>query len=319
MNKSLITPDPAAPWVMELELDPALHSEKSKARYAVVLRAFYFWKGDRPINKGTVEEYCNHLHAMQNAPSTIRQALAVIKWWTRRAVDRAYQTYPREQADDIAAQGDRILAIREKSVAKGTRLPAGRHISNDELAALIDACVQDSSPAGVRDAAWIAVAIPTGARIDEMLKMTLKDLKYTETGVDVTIRHGKGDKARVVFLSGNALAALDAWLNVRTATPGALFCPIRKNGAIDIREMTYEAARLILGKRFRESSLAEHITWHDFRRTLAGNLFTNNIDPKTIQDQLGHVSINTTQKYDRRGDALRRVAISNIEVPYPKK
>jgi site-specific recombinase XerD len=56
--------------------------------------------------------------------------------------------------------------------------------------------------------------------------------------------------------------------------------------------------RLILKKRFVQSKLTESISWHDFRRTLAGNLFSMGLDDATIQDQMGHASITTTKRYD---------------------
>jgi integrase len=305
-----------APYLAEIERDPALQSEKTRARYGVVLDKFYAWKGDRQINKTTIEEYCSELQALHRSPATIRQILAVLKWWTRRVIDLAYENRPQAEADNIAAQLTRILTIREKSVAKGTRLPAGRHVRPEELAALVAACTNDPTPAGARDACWLTIAIQTGARNEELRQITLKNLKYTPEGADLTIPHGKGDKARIVFLSGNVLAALDAWINVRGATPGALFCPVLKNGRVLVRELSAAAADLILEKRFKQSGIRETISWHDFRRTLAGNLFSSNVDPVTIKDQLGHANITTTQRYDRRPDELRRIAIANIEVPY---
>lgn len=320
MTNTLTTTNPStSPWLAEIERDPGLNSQLTKESYARALRYFYGWKGDRNITKTLVEEYCAVLHSQGASPSRIKLTLSVLKWWTRKAVDIAYENLPKQRADEIALQAARILSIRQKAVAKGTRLPTGRHIEGDELRALIDACLADLTPAGVRDAAWLAVAIPTGARIDEMLKLTIDDLQYTDTGADVIIQHGKGDKARVVFLSGASLEAMDAWLNLRGAAPGALFCPVLKNQRIFVREMSYEAARQILGKRFQQSGLKSRISWHDFRRTLAGNLFSAGVDVSTIKEQLGHADGTDTKRYDRRNDATRRTAIQNIQVPYQKK
>jgi len=303
-------------YLAEIERDPRLKSPHTRRQYKAVLSKFELWRGGRTLTKTLVEEYAAHLQRGEVSPATTRQVLAVIRWWARRVIDLAYEQLPREQAEDLEQQAIRVINIEDKTIAKGTREPSGRHIEADELSKLLGACTSDPSPAGVRDAAFIAVAIPTGARNAEIRDLTIDDLKYTPEGAEVKIRHGKGDKARTVYLFETSVKAVNAWLDLRGVETGPLFNPIQKNGKIVNRQLTYEATRKILHKRFLQSALAKSITWHDFRHTLAGNLFESGYDTSLIQDQFGHASIETTKKYDRRPLERRRDMISSIQVPY---
>ncbi|MBW3557301.1 MAG: integrase, partial [Actinobacteria bacterium] len=58
---------------------------------------------------------------------------------------------------------DYLRAVDLRPVA-GSRLSAGRDVEQGELGALIEACRRDDRPAGIRDAAVIALAYLSGTR-----------------------------------------------------------------------------------------------------------------------------------------------------------
>lgn len=316
MNEITLATQPID-FLAEIERDPHLKSTHTRRQYRAALGAFETWRASRPLTLTLVEEYAAELQKRDLSPNTINQALAVIRWWARRVVKLADELTDREQAERISRLAEKVIAVE---TVKGSRGPMGRHLENSELAALLKACTDDPSPIGTRDAAFLSVAIATGCRNEEIRSLTLEDIQYKGEGADLTIRHGKGDKSRTVYLYNGSLAALNAWLDVRGVKPGFLFCRIRKGGDILIDEhITYEGTRKILYKRFLESGLSDSLSWHDFRRTLAGILFDNGTDPSIIQDQFGHASYNTTKKYDRRPESRRREALKTIEVPYQKE
>ena len=80
-----------------------------------------------------------------------------------------------------------------------------------------------------------------------------------------------------------------------------------------------EALAQMLAKRAEQAGLSEPITWHDFRRTFAGNLLDNGNDLVTVQKLMGHSSPTTTSNYDRRGDEVKRRASKSLHVPYRKR
>jgi integrase len=56
--------------------------------------------------------------------------------------------------------------------------------------------------------------------------------------------------------------------------------------------------------------------WHDFRRTVAGELLNVGEDISTVAQILGHADVRTTARYDRRPAEARRKAARKISVPY---
>jgi len=69
----------------------------------------------------------------------------------------------------------------------------------------------------------------------------------------------------------------------------------------------------ILQVRQREAGL-DRCAPHDLRRTFATALLDNGEDLITVKDAMGHASVTTTQKYDRRGEDKLRRARDNLNI-----
>jgi integrase len=300
-----------------LENDPRLVSKHTTRQYKADLFDFLNWRGGRPITKTLVEEYAATLQADGKALNTINQRLAAIRWYARKIAELAADhSGDPELADFYAKQAARVVNVKNVT---GPRPEKGRHIEQGELSALIQACISDTSPAGIRDAAIIALAWSTGLRRDEISRIELAHLtNKTEDSFDIGIA-SKGGKVRMVYVNDGALAALLDWIELRGNEPGRLFVEVNKGGRIGAGKLSGEALRKMLEKRSQEAQLSKPVTWHDFRRTFAGNLWDARIDGVTIQKLMGHASQNQTVKYDRRPDATRRAAVKVLHVPYHKK
>lgn len=302
----------------ELNRDPRLVSEHSRRAYRSDLEGFDNWRNSRPFTKLLVEEYAKGLQQTGHTPSSINRALAAIRWWARRLGDLAAEdpALSKDHREIVLAQSARVAAVKG---LKGEHLLKGRNVSFDELVALMRACSKDRSPAGARDAALIAIGWATGARRFEIAHLALADIKInTDSSADVSIR-GKGSKIRKAYIYGGAYLAFLDWLWVRGKDKGALFYAIRKNGKIAYGHgLSTEALSKILNKRQREATI-DPLTWHDFRRTFAGNLLSEGVDLVTIQKLMGHSSPVTTGGYDRRDETVRRNAAKLLNVPYKKR
>lgn len=129
---------------------------------------------------------------------------------------------------------------------------------------------------------------------------------------------GKRCKQRTAYVTGGALDALTNWLSVRGGDPGPLFCPINKGGHVTIRKMHAEAVFNVLQKRAAESGVRD-LSPHDLRRTFAGDLLDSGADIATVQRLMGHANVNTTARYDRRGEQAKRRAVEALHVPYRRR
>jgi len=253
------------------------------------------------LNAANVRAILSALSTQNLAPASIATALNALKGvaracWERGTLDT--ETY------------QRIRSIRPPA---GSRLPAGRDIDAGERLALMQTTARDRTPAGVRDAAILAVLIATGMRRAELCALRTSDVDLQSGKLRVI---GKGDKERTVYLRNGALRYLRDWLAVRGYEPGPIFCRINKAGRIfPAQPLSTTAMHKIITKRAAEAGLRD-ITPHDFRRTYAGELLDAGQDIATVAALLGHASVETTARYDRRGERAKEAAAACISVPY---
>jgi site-specific recombinase XerD len=210
--------------------------------------------------------------------------------------------------------GDAYQRVRDVGPVKGTTLPAGRCLDAGELLALFRVCAADSGPAGPRDAAMLAMGFACGLRRAELVALDVSDYNQ-ETG-EVSVRHGKGNRSRVVWAqSAGAVAALADWLAVRGDQPGKLFLQINKSGFVSDVGMGGQSLRLMLARRAEQAGVASFAP-HDLRRSFATALFDEGVDGNIVQRLMGHASPVTTAVYDRRPEAAKKTAAGRLHTPY---
>lgn len=193
---------------------------------------------------------------------------------------------------------------------------AGRALSFGEWASLFAVCAADEGPAGVRDAALIALLKVGGLRRTEVAALQLAD--YDPVLGSLRVR-GKRNKTRSVPVEDSgAKDALADWLHVRGAWQGALFVRIRKGGVVTQEGLTDQGIYHILKTRGQQAQTAK-FSPHDLRRTFAGDLLDAGADIATVQKLMGHANANTTAGYDRRGEQAKRSAVKKLHVPYKRR
>lgn len=198
--------------------------------------------------------------------------------------------------------------------ARGSTLPRGRALSRGEILALVEACKADESPSGARDAALLAVLYSGGLRRSEAVELDLADYD-AENGV-LTIRSGKGRKARTVPVRNGAQSAIGAWIAVRGDEPGPLFHPIRRGGNIEPRKMTPDAVLKAMARRGEEAGISASFSPHDLRRSFCSDMLDAGADVSVVRALMGHSSVVTTTRYDRRGEVAKEKAAELLHFPY---
>lgn len=226
--------------------------------------------------------------------------------------------------------GEDYRRARDVKNVRSETLPRGRALVSQEMIELMQVCQADKTPAGVRDAALIAILYTTGLRRSEVVALKLSDYDARHHGL--VVRGGKGGKDRLVYLgegepesNGETLEqsgvhlALAAWLGLRGTQSGALFCAINKAGKLakGCPHMTDQSILKMLRKRAKQAGV-EKFSPHDLRRTFISDLLDAGADIATVQKMAGHASVVTTARYDRRGEAAKKRAAGLLKVPYVK-
>lgn len=140
-----------------------------------------------------------------------------------------------------------------------------------------------------RDHAIFLLMLRCGLRISEVTKLKLRDLSLNETPPRLLVS-GKNSKERIVYISDQAIFALQHYLSERPAGAcQAVFLNYRGQGlaAIGIhkRLTTYRKAAGI------------HLTAHQLRHNFANDLVAADMPVTSIQKLMGHAWIATTQLY----------------------
>lgn len=239
-------------------------------------------------------------------PATANRMLAAF-----RGVINAARMLGLLNADDWQAiTAPKIGALK---TINGATLPAGRALSNGEIAALIADCQADTTAAGARDAAVIALGYGCGLRRAEIISLDLADFDPNTNTLKFT---GKGSKQRTAHVTNGALAALTDWLLIRGSAAGPLFLAVNKGGKVRSgARLTTQAVYNLLVKRGNNAGLA-HFSPHDMRHTFISDLLDAGADIVTVSKMAGHSDVKTTAGYDRRPEQAKARAAGLLHVPY---
>jgi site-specific recombinase XerD len=157
--------------------------------------------------------------------------------------------------------------------------------------------------------ALIVLLLTTGVRKSEAAAITLDDLDLD--GRLLLVR-GKGDKERVVPLADEAVAALRGYLAHRVPSESRrLFVSARGGHPVHNRTIA-RMVQTVIGKA---GLTGKGISTHKFRHTFATQLIRRGVDVRTVQELLGHSSLQTTAKYlhsDMRTKALAVGKLADI-------
>ena len=195
---------------------------------------------------------------------------------------------------------------------KAVVLPKGRDLDSEEIAHLAEACRRDPSPAGIRDLAMIGLLYMCGLRRSELVEVRVEDYKPSDGQIKVT--KGKGRKQRTVYITGSALRAFEKWLAVLGRETGPAFEPILKNGKIQTGGLVSQSVYDMLKRRAKQAGVKE-FSPHDFRRTFVGDMLNKGVDIATVANIAGHSSIETTRRYDRRPETVKKDAAAKLSFP----
>jgi site-specific recombinase XerD len=158
---------------------------------------------------------------------------------------------------------------------------------------------EDKKITYLRDRAILEMLFSTGLRVSELCSLNSDiDLSRDELSV-----RGKGEKVRVVFLSSVAKDAVREYLKARKDMEEALFVDGRPN---KLHRISPRDVQRHLKTYVARAGITNVVTPHTLRHVFATDLLSNGADIRSVQQLLGHASINTTQIYTHITDSHLR-------------
>lgn len=254
------------------------------------------------ITDTTIKDFLEWLETNRsNSVSTRNLRLAAI---------HAFYRYVLMQHPEMLLQAQRILAIPLK---KKERQPVN-YLPENTLRDLL-ARPDQSDKYGIRDTALLCLLYDSGARVQEIIDLSLSDIRL-ETLATVRLL-GKGRKVRIVPLMTPTAKVMQKYLSVwnlnSTAKPDApLFVNHQGN------RLTRPGVTYILKKYMSEIGADENtITPHIIRHSKAMHLLRADVDLNYIRDFLGHVNTSTTEVYAKADSEMKRKALEKAYFDVP--
>lgn len=131
----------------------------------------------------------------------------------------------------------------------------------------------------------------TGLRIKEALDLTLEDVDF-KTNV-IHVKHGKGNKSRVVPIGEKLLPILRHYVNnIRKVSESSNFFATKVSG-----QLSASMANKTIKQAVSRLGWNKKVTCHVLRHSFASHLVRNNVNIVRVQKLLGHASLKTTSIY----------------------
>ena len=172
--------------------------------------------------------------------------------------------------------------------------PPSNYLTPKEMIEILKAA-SNTDLLGLRDKAILELLYATGIRNSELRTLSIQDIDFTNELIRI---NGKGGKERIIPVGRVALDHIQEYLersrpflsNARRPTD-ILF--LTKTGKMLSRE---KPARIVNLYRLK-TNITKHIGAHTFRHSFATHLLLRGMDIRSLQELLGHASIDTTQIY----------------------
>ena len=243
-----------------------------------------------------IEEFLKWLEVEKgNSISTRNQRLAAI---------RSLFHYIQKNAPEYMFQCHQIIGIPFKKTEK-------RVIGflNEEKTRELLAAPSTDTARGLRDQALLCLLYDSGARVQELADIRIRDLRLDSPAqVQLT---GKGRKTRSVPLMEQTDCILKEYMKRNGLDNGLnddhpLFFNAQE------KKLTRQGITYVL-KKYAEQCGINDISPHQLRHTKAMHLTEANVNPIFIRDFLGHTDLKVTEIYSKTSVKMKREALKKMD------
>jgi site-specific recombinase XerD len=172
--------------------------------------------------------------------------------------------------------------------------PLPKHLSDEQVVTLFNE-INDE-----RDRAMFMLMLRCGLRVEEVARLTTGAIENHRR--QLYVFNGKGSKDRVVYLSEDALTALEKYMKKRRCSKEKRVFLVQK-GPLRGKPISVRGIQKRIEYYAKKTGI--EMSCHHLRHTMATQLLNADAALVTIQDLLGHSRITTTQCYCR---------VSNLKV-----
>lgn len=281
----------------------SLRSPESQRGYRHSIDEFIAWYCSEPrlsFNKAVVTRYRLHLETRQLAPGTINVRLAAVRRLAYEAADSGLLS------PELAAGIRRVKGAQKLGVRLGNWLAA-------EEARRLWQSPGTETLKGKRDRALLALLLGCGLRRRELAELTVDLLQQREDHWAIVDLVGKGGHIRTVPLPDWVKQTIDDWLLAAAIGSGRVFRCVCRAGTTWGDGMTERVVWHVVKEYAAKLGLAR-IAPHDLRRSCARLCHAAGGEMEQIQFLLGHVSVQTTEKYLGSKQRLREAVNDRIGI-----
>ena len=264
----------------------SLSSADAQRGYRHAMDEFIEWYCSEPrlsFNRTVVLRYRIHLESRSLAPGTVNLRLGAVRRLAYEAADSGLLS------PDLAAGVRRVKGVKKLGVRFGNWL-------TPEQGEKLWQTPDPSKLKGKRDRALLAVLLACGLRRNEAVELNYSHLQQREEHWAIIDLKGKAGHIRTVPMPDWVKGVVDEWLCAAGITSGRLFRRVSKAGRIWGETMSAKVVWHIV-REFATKACINKLAPHDLRRTCARLCHSAGGELEQIQFLLGHVSIQTTERY----------------------
>lgn len=254
--------------------------------YRHAIDEFVDWYCSEPrlsFSKTVVVRYRMHLESRSLAPGTINLRLGAVRRLAYEAADCGLLSA------DLAAGIRRVKGVKKLGVRLGNWLTAEQGVA-------LWQAPDTSRLKGKRDRALLAVLLACGLRRHEIAELTVEHLQQREGHWAIVDLSGKGGHVRTVPVPDWVYRELRAWTEAAGITTGKAFRCVSSADKAWGDGVTEKLAWHVV-KEFAEKTGVSKLAPHDLRRSCARLCRAAGGELEQIQFLLGHVSVQTTERY----------------------
>lgn len=211
------------------------------------------------------------------SPATVNRELACLKCMFNKAI--AWNEY-----DDNPVRKVKLLKENNKRI---------RYLEKEEIKNLLDACIPHLKPI-------VTVALYTGMRRSEIFGLKWQNIDF-KNDVIYLLDTKNGERREVMM---NETVKMTLVAVPKHPESAHVFCRANGQPYTDVKKSFHTSLKKcgIISFRF-----------HDLRHTFASQLVMNGVDLKTVQELLGHKSIEMTMRYAHLSPTHKKRAVNLLD------